>query len=638
MQNREYKMSITPNNNDIDNHVDDKIYSYLDLDNPKSFFLFAGAGSGKTRSLVNVLSKIRQENRQRLHLYGQKIAVITYTNAACDEIKHRLEHDSLFFISTIHSFVWELIRSFQEDIRAWLDANLKQEIIEIQGKQSKGRPETKAAIDRTKQLENKNKRLDNLKKIKRFIYNPNGDNQSCDSLNHTEVIKIAAYFLSEKTLMQKILIHKYPILLIDESQDTNKLLMDAFFKIQKNHSENFSLGLFGDTMQKIYTDGKLDLGASIPKEWEKPAKVMNHRCPKRIITLINKIRSDVDNQKQKPRSDKEDGVVRLFIVPSDTDDKIAKEHEISNKMAEITDDQLWADSNSETKVLTLEHHMAARRMNFIALFSPLYRVNQFKTGLLDGSLPGLRFFTQLVLPLIKAKQNGDEFTAAHVIKNNSPLLSKEALKKSEKQLEQIKSVNENVEKLYSLWKNKNEPRLIDVLYNIAKSNLFNIPESLIPISNRTIEEQKEIEEMVTHNDENSDSVINAWDQALMTPFCQIEAYHKYVSDEAHFGTHQGVKGLEFPRVMVILDDEEAGGFLFSYEKLFGAKEPTKTDVDNGSEGKETSIDRTRRLFYVTCSRAKDSLAIVAYTKEPKKVKNHVLSQGWFKKEEVIDLL
>lgn len=35
------------------------MYSCLDLKNPKSFFLFAGAGSGKTRSLVQVLKKIK---------------------------------------------------------------------------------------------------------------------------------------------------------------------------------------------------------------------------------------------------------------------------------------------------------------------------------------------------------------------------------------------------------------------------------------------------------------------------------------------------------------------------------------------------------------------------------------------------
>ena len=66
----------------------------------------------------------------------------------------------------------------------------------------------------------------------------------------------------------------------------------------------------------------------------------------------------------------------------------------------------------------------------------------------------------------------------------------------------------------------------------------------------------------------------------------------YVSDNSSFGTHQGIKGLEFPRVMVILDDEESRGFLFSYEKLFGAKAPTQTDIKNESEGKETSVDRT----------------------------------------------
>ncbi|MEO1523464.1 MAG: UvrD-helicase domain-containing protein, partial [Cyanobacteria bacterium J06633_2] len=69
--------------------VDDEIYSCLDLDSPKSFFLFAGAGSGKTRSLVEVLKRFRQNSIHRLRRNGQKVAVITYTNAACDEIKRR---------------------------------------------------------------------------------------------------------------------------------------------------------------------------------------------------------------------------------------------------------------------------------------------------------------------------------------------------------------------------------------------------------------------------------------------------------------------------------------------------------------------------------------------------------------------
>ena len=125
------------------------------------------------------------------------------------------------------------------------------------------------------------------------------------------------------------------------------------------------------------------------------------------------------------------------------------------------------------------------------------------------------------------------------------------------------------------------------------------------------------------------------DTALETSFDQIEAYNEYVSDRARFGTHQGVKGLEFSRVMVVMDDKEARGFLFSYEKLFGAKAATPTDLKNEQEGKETSFDRTRRLFYVTCSRAKRSLAIVAYTENPNEAKEFVLSEKWFEEKEVV---
>jgi DNA helicase II / ATP-dependent DNA helicase PcrA len=39
----------------LDNGVEAELASFLDLENPISFFLFAGAGSGKTRSLVQAL-------------------------------------------------------------------------------------------------------------------------------------------------------------------------------------------------------------------------------------------------------------------------------------------------------------------------------------------------------------------------------------------------------------------------------------------------------------------------------------------------------------------------------------------------------------------------------------------------------
>ena len=47
------------------------------------------------------------------------------------------------------------------------------------------------------------------------------------------------------------------------------------------------------------------------------------------------------------------------------------------------------------------------------------------------------------------------------------------------------------------------------------------------------------------------------------------------------------------------------------------------------KGKETTIDRTRRLFYVTCSRAKGSLALIAYSSDPVKVRDTLVAAGWF---------
>lgn len=628
----------TINDNHIDDHVDDEITNCLNIDAPKSFFLFAGAGSGKTRSLVCTLKYFREKNGKYFRLRGQRVAIITYTNAACDEIKSRLDYDPLFVVSTIHSFIWDLINNFQKDIKIWLNKNLVMQIEELQLQQLRGRSGTKAAIDREKSIENKTKRIQNLEKVKRFTYNPNGDNRGRDSLNHTEVISIGADFLNNKPLMQKMLIRKFPILLIDESQDTNKELMNAFFEVQKKHAVRFSLGLFGDTMQRIYTDGKLDLDKNLPEDWATPQKVMNHRCSPRIIKLINKIRSFVDKQEQKSRTDKQEGIVRLFIFPTETDKTIA-EKKVAERMAVITNDDLWFGTESDFKSLILEHHMAASRMGFSSIFQPLYEVETLKTGLLDGSLPGLKLFTQIILPITKAKKKGDQFALTRVVRNFSPLISKKNMHASgNNQLKELQKTRDAVDNLLSLWENSNEPSCINVLNSIAKTGLFDIPDSLYPIAFRDIEKYSVAENSDEPDKRREEIELEAWDKCLSAPFSQISAYDSYVNGSAKFCTHQGVKGLEFPRVMVILNDEESRGFLFSYEKLFGVREKTATDLKNEQDGNDTSNDRTRRLFYVTCSRAEKSLAIVAYSANPSMVMKHVLSEGWFEENEIENLI
>lgn len=90
--------------NHVDDHVDTEIRECILSVPPKSFFMFAGAGSGKTRSLINTLEYLDIQKGTYLLEHGKQVAVITYTNAACEEIERRLQYKPIFSVSTIHSF------------------------------------------------------------------------------------------------------------------------------------------------------------------------------------------------------------------------------------------------------------------------------------------------------------------------------------------------------------------------------------------------------------------------------------------------------------------------------------------------------------------------------------------------------
>ena len=59
-------MTPTVDDDRKDEIVDSEIASCLVLEKPRSFFLFAGAGSGKTRSLVEALKEDSRNQRKRL--------------------------------------------------------------------------------------------------------------------------------------------------------------------------------------------------------------------------------------------------------------------------------------------------------------------------------------------------------------------------------------------------------------------------------------------------------------------------------------------------------------------------------------------------------------------------------------------
>lgn len=624
--------TATNSNVTLDQHIDEEISACLDLEHPKSFFLYAGAGSGKTSSLIRALEFIKQRNLPRLRLRGQQVAVVTYTNAACDEILRRLKFDPTFHVSTIHSFAWKLISGFNKDIREWLHRRLESEIRELKGQEAKGRPGTKASMTRQAQIESKSRRLNGLSGIKKFSYSPTGDNKERDALNHAEVIELFANFLIEKKMMQSILVNQFPFLLVDESQDTNKRIVDALLAVQAAHTGNFSLGFIGDTMQRIYNDGKERIEEELPSDWARPVKRLNHRCPRRIVRLINQIRSQVDSHAQEARSDSIDGIVRLFVLRASEDNKSSTEDSVRAYMAELTRDTDWKD-RQKCKILTLEHHMAAKRMGFETIFEALASVDAFRTGFLDGSLSVTRLFTANVLPLISALQSEDKFATARIMRECSPLLSAETLKNAADQRDQLRNAKNAAEGLLTLWQ-QGVPTCGTVLSYVAKQHLFDVPEVLKPFDSPRLTDEVQ----PSPEDESRDPLDEedaAIEKFLLASFSEIAPYAQYISNTAEFGTHQGVKGLEFDRVMVLMDDAEARGFMFGYDKFFGAKELSASDLSNESEGRDSSVSRTRRLFYVTCSRAKKSLALVLYTSAPEAVKMQMLKNEWFDEHEIL---
>lgn len=629
---------------DYDSGADAKIRECLDPANPRSFLLYAGAGSGKTRSLKNALETFRDDHGMAFRRQGRKIAVITYTNAAAEEIAERVGADPLFPISTIHSFCWQHVGSFHGDIREWLLDKLPGDLAELREKQSTGRA-GKATEDRARKIDTLARRIEWLGTPRQFTYNPNGDNFGRNSLSHAEVLKIMTHFIETKPSMQAILVNKYPFLFIDESQDTNKGLLEAIFSLAAQNEGRFAVGLFGDMMQRIYLDGHPRLEHLVPDGWARPVKRVNHRSPGRIVALGNVLRAPIDGQSQVVRDDAETGIVRLFVASSDTPDKWALERQVRERMVSASDDANW-NNPGQVKALTLEHRMAASRSGFLLMFDAFNRDSRLSTGIRKGELAGVRLFTERVAPLVAAARANDMFAVMSHLRAYSALLKHSTMIGNHPASDPLLPVRSAVEALLALDPEEPATTYRDVLRCVAEHRLFEIPEALQPFlpqqEDPTLDHldeamQELIDAMGELNFSSGDVVsqdLDAWGSFLDTSYNQTVPYAEYVTDRGPFGTHQGVKGLEFERVLVILDDEEAGGNLFSYEKLFGAKALSATDRKHLAEGTEGGLIRTRRLLYVTCTRARKSLALLAYTNDPDVLIASALRDGLFIDEEI----
>jgi DNA helicase-2/ATP-dependent DNA helicase PcrA len=118
---------------------------------------------------------------------------------------------------------------------------------------------------------------------------------------------------------------------------------------------------------------------------------------------------------------------------------------------------------------------------------------------------------------------------------------------------------------------------------------------------------------------------------------ELWGYRQYIEDQSPFATQQGVKGAEFERVLVILDDEEGDYNLFSYGKYFGITPLSATDQKHLDEGTDSVLGRTRRLFYVCCSRAFQHLAVVLFVPDVAAARTAIEARALFPAADIYDL-
>lgn len=596
----------------------------LVLDNLKTFRLLAPAGSGKTYAIKEVLREFKSKSGSELIQNRKQIAVITFTNLASNEIIERVGVSPLYFISTIHAFIWEIIKDFPKDIKLIMKGHYEQKIQELNEKILSPRTRNKESYEF--QVRNNTKKLTKLSSIQKFIYSPNGDNNQFNSLNHSDVLKIGAALL-EIDGFTKILLSRFPILFIDECQDTNKALMNAFLKLANSNRKVFCLGLFGDSMQRIYLDGLENINtAEVEMEYD---KTMNYRSGNRIVQLINKIRDNVDGISQNSVSTETYGFVRAFIA-SDITNRTNFENKVRLRMDELLGVDIWV-KGTDLKILTLEHMMAAQRFNFESFFTEIKANESVMTQIQDNRSKELNFLIEKLFLMHSLCLEDKQLQLKRVV-----LSINEFTVSDTSQLKQLKILKLGLDSFCQNFQNTSSG--IEILRNAKKSfpniTLPDIFKFLVELSdddfdNYIIDTNIDEEEAKSFQ---SKSII--WRNALKTPIVEAKRCYDYMRQDSIYATHQGVKGAGYNNVLAVFDDDGANGNLFSYEKLLGVKDLSETDTKNISEEKDNSLARTNRLFYVVCSRAIENLALVIYSNNRYIAKDTLIKQFGFEESEI----
>jgi DNA helicase-2/ATP-dependent DNA helicase PcrA len=627
---------------------------FQSIDNGRNFLLSGGAGSGKTYSLVNVIRQAIAENPTA------KVACMTYTNAAVREIEERVNHKNLN-VSTIHDFLWDSIKHFQKELKeALISLANNEEVTKISIEEVNPVPDNYYAV------------LPDGIQYKEFVRIREG------IISHDELLIVANYLFEKYPKLSSIVKDKYKFIFIDEYQDTSKAVVETFLTHFKKSERKNIIGFFGDAMQAIYEDGIGNLddykGDDAEKVNEIPKK-QNRRNPKLIIDLANKLRTD--GITQEPSVDSKapnmaNGLIKqgtvLFLYS--TDGNINKVEEF------LAVNYAWDFNNSkETKELNLTHNLIAGKAGFRTLMD-IYDDDPV-IGLKTDILNKIKDNKKNHRPEIEINEDDtfDTVVDKFELKNRERVLKKDILladpvkaelynQLKDKPFSEVRKIYLNKDALIddkkqdeddenrkgskrdslikhlfkiqnniSLYKNKkyNEfLRVTDYRFRItsiaSKKALKENIEILVNVGNNTIEQvindanEKGIclidDKLITFK-ENKEYLYN---RVKDVKFSEFQKLYEYLEGQTPFSTQHKTKGAEFDNVLVILDN--GGWNNYNFGNLF-----LKT-------GSSTVLDRTQKIFYVCCTRAKENLAVFFHNPD-----DDVIAKAkiWFGEDNVINI-
>lgn len=587
-----------------DTAADVKIREILSRQPLAGFVVTAGAGSGKTTSLVKALAHIIETRGERLKAGTQQVACITYTEVAAKEIHADVGNDPRILVATIHSFLWTLAKPFQRDIGLWVRDRVVSKIAKITEKQVgySGRTSSATIEQDSSELEKLRDQLAKLDQVSHYTYST-GSDYSRGVLGHADVLKMVPELISDRPLLAKIAARRFPIIFVDESQDTFKTVVDCLKRIYASAEGKVCLGFFGDPMQQIYQTG---VGAiEVEPDWTPVEKPENFRSSNRVLSVINAVRAGADGLVQisgRPADNRIEGEVFCFVLPANGD-RTANLQRVRKWLDAHSSAGNWTDSSPETgaKILMIVHRMAARRLGFGGLYSAFCdHQSSLGDAFREGSAWPLRAFENVIVPIGNA-DSAESSTVISLLREYGKVFENISASQVRAALASAKLAIVQLRKILSVA----GPGSVGEAVRFAgESGLVELDPRWLAYLEPGGDDQGVVL---------SPSTVAVLDALMECDVSELNGYFRYIQRESPYSTQHGTKGAEFQRVIVVIDDDEGKDFnLYSYGKLLGIKGLSAKDRQNQASGGDSVVERTRRLLYVCVSRAVESLAIVLF--------------------------